>query len=88
MQMTRLQSVDICPIVLTRRGDGGGKQVEEPEPMIKKGNPRGTVRRGTSAIFQLQTGALNTLTEQQQRLFQTQRYFVPALFSVFGPKVR
>lgn len=70
-------------------GEGmGGKQVEEPEPKIKKGNPRGTVCRGTSAIFQLQTGALNTLTEQQQRLFQTQRYFVPALFSVFGPEVR
>lgn len=54
-------------------GDGGGKQVEELEPKIKRENPRGTVCSGFSAIFQLQTGALNTLM-QQQRLFQTQRF--------------
>lgn len=41
----------------------------------KERSPQGLVYGGTSAIFRLQTEPLNTLTEQQQRLFKTQRYF-------------
>lgn len=61
------------------------EQVEEPEPKIKKErNPAGMVYGGTSAVFQLQTEPLNTLTEQQQRLFRTQCYFGAAsVFSVW-----
>lgn len=65
--------------------------MEEPEPKIKKErNPAGMVYGGTSAVFQLQTEPLNTLTEQQQRLFRTRCYFGAAsVFSVWpGGQIR
>lgn len=56
----------------------------EPVPKTKKEVRRDSVYRGTSAIFQLQTEPLNTLTEQQQRLFKTQRYLgAGSVFSVW-----
>lgn len=58
---------------------GGGSRAKD-----KERSPLRLVYGGTSAIFQLQTEPLNTLTEQQQRLFKTQRYFgAGSVFSVW-----
>lgn len=91
---THSEVINICPIALTERGwkverkEGERWRWNQSLRERKKSSGIGLWRHHSYFPALLQTEPLNTLTEQQQRLFKTQWYLVLDLFLVFGPKVR